>query len=149
FPRVARRSSSRRWRSRNGDDMLTRDFIRLTFGSLISHRLRTVLASLGIAVGIAAVILLTSIGQGTREFVLAEFSQFGTNLLIVSPGKVTTAGASIGVFGSTRPITIEDALSVRTVPHVLATNPTIDGNAEVGAAGKHRRVNVYGVSPSW
>jgi putative ABC transport system permease protein len=129
--------------------MLTRDFIRLTFGSLISHRLRTVLASLGIAVGIAAVILLTSIGQGTREFVLAEFSQFGTNLLIVSPGKVTTAGASIGVFGSTRPVTIEDAIAVRSLPHILATNPTIDGNAEVSAAGKRRRVNVYGVGPDW
>jgi len=129
--------------------MRTRDFLRLTFGSLISHRLRTVLASLGIAVGIAAVILLTSIGQGTREFVLAEFSQFGTNLLIVSPGRVTTAGASIGVFGSTRPVTIEDAIAVRNVPHVITTNPTIDGNAEVSAGGRHRRVNVYGVSSAW
>lgn len=129
--------------------MRTQDFIRLTFGSVRSHRLRTFLAALGIAVGIAAVILLTSIGQGTREFVLAEFSQFGTNLLIVTPGRVTTAGASIGVFGSTRPITIEDAMAVRNVPHVLATNPTIDGNAEISAAGKRRRVNVYGVGPDW
>lgn len=129
--------------------MRTRDFFRLTFGSLTAHRLRTFLASLGIAVGIAAVILLTSIGEGTRKFVLSEFSQFGTNLLIVTPGKVTTAGASIGVFGSTRPVTIEDAIAVSNIPHILATNPTIDGNAEVSAAGKRRRVNVYGVGPDW
>ena len=129
--------------------MRPQDFVRLTFGSLRSHRLRTFLAALGIAVGIAAVILLTSIGQGTRDFVLAEFSQFGTNLLIVTPGRVTTAGASIGVFGSTRPITIEDAIAARNVRHVIATNPTIDGNAEVSVAGKRRRVNVYGVGPDW
>jgi putative ABC transport system permease protein len=125
------------------------DFIRLTLGSLAAHRLRTVLASLGIAVGIAAVILLTSIGEGTRQFVLTAFSQFGTNLMIVTPGRVTTAGASIGVFGSTRPITIEDAIAVRRVRHVLATNPTIDGNAEVAAGGKRRRTAVYGVGPDW
>jgi putative ABC transport system permease protein len=127
----------------------TQDFVRLTFGSLIAHRLRTFLASLGIAVGIAAVILLTSIGQGTRDFVLAEFSQFGTNLLIVTPGRVTTAGASIGVFGSTRPITIEDAIAVRGLRNILATNPTIDGNAEVSVGGRRRRVNIYGVGPDW
>lgn len=129
--------------------MLPLDFIRLTFGSLRSHRLRTILAALAIAVGIAAVILLTSIGQGLREFVLAEFSMFGTNLIIVSPGKVTTAGASIGVFGSVRPVTIDDAIAVRRAPHVLLTNPATDGNAEISAGGKRRRITVYGMTPDW
>ena len=65
------------------------------------HRLRTrsLLTLLGIAVGIAAVILLTSIGEGMHRFVLGEFTQFGTNLIGVAPGHgCTTAGASIGVF---------------------------------------------------
>jgi putative ABC transport system permease protein len=129
--------------------MRTKDFLRLTFGSLRSNRLRTFLASLGIVVGIAAVILLTSIGQGVREFVLAEFSQFGTNLIIVMPGRVSTAGASIGIFGTVRPLTIDDAVAVRHAPHVLVTNPTTDGNAEVRFAGKRRRVTIYGFSPDW
>jgi len=83
--------------------MRWRDFVIMTFGSLRSQRLRTFLAALGIAVGIAAVILLTSIGEGIRQFALAQFSEFGTNLIIVTPGRVTTAGASIGIFGSVRP----------------------------------------------
>jgi putative ABC transport system permease protein len=62
---------------------------------------------------------------------------------------VTTAGASIGVFGSVRPLTIDDALAVRRAPYVLTTNPTTDGNAEISANGKHRRVTVYGMSPEW
>jgi putative ABC transport system permease protein len=129
--------------------MRTRDVVRLTSGSLRAHRLRTVLASLAIAVGIAAVILLTSIGQGIHEFVLSEFSMFGTNLIIVTPGKVTTAGASIGVFGTERPITIDDAIAVRRAPYVQLTNPAIDGNAEVSAGGKRRRMTVYGAGPDW
>ena len=129
--------------------MLATDFTRFTFTSLRSHRLRSSLAALAIAVGIAAVILLTSIGQGLREFVLEQFSQFGTNLIIVTPGTVTTAGASIGIFGTVRPLTIDDALAVRRAPHVLTTNPVTDGNAEVSANGKHRRMTVYGMTHVW
>lgn len=129
--------------------MALTDFLRLTFGALRSHRLRTILAALAIAVGIASVILLTSIGQGLREFVLAEFSQFGTNLIIVQPGKATTAGASIGVFGSVRPLTIDDAIAVRRVKHVLRTNAVTDGNAEVSAHGRHRRITVWGMTADW
>jgi putative ABC transport system permease protein len=129
--------------------MRWRDFVIMTFGSLRSQRLRTFLAALGIAVGIAAVILLTSIGEGIRQFALAQFSEFGTNLIIVTPGRVTTSGASIGIFGSVRPVTIDDAMAVRRVPYVLLTNPATDGNAEVAAGGKRRRMTVYGFGPDW
>ncbi|HEX9492418.1 MAG TPA: ABC transporter permease, partial [Thermoanaerobaculia bacterium] len=129
--------------------MRTRDFILLTLGALRSHRLRTFLAALGIAVGIASVILLTSIGEGLRKFVLSEFSQFGTNLIIVTPGRVQTAGMSLGIFGTVRPLTIDDAVAVRRAPYVQVTNPSIDGNAEIAANGKRRRITVYGMSPDW
>ena len=62
------------------------DFVRFTLVSLASHQLRTTLTALGIAIGIAAVILLTSIGEGLHRFVIAEFTQFGTNLISVTPG---------------------------------------------------------------
>jgi len=126
-----------------------KDFIRLTVSSLRWHPLRTALAALAIAVGIAAVILLTSIGQGIHEFVLAEFSQFGTNLIIVTPGRVVTAGASLGIFGTVRPLTIDDAVAVRRAPHILKTNPTTDGNAEVSFGGRRRRLSVYGMTSEW
>ncbi|MBI4483219.1 MAG: ABC transporter permease [Acidobacteria bacterium] len=127
--------------------MLLRDFVRLTTGSLRSHPMRSFLAALGIAVGIAAVILLTSIGEGIHQFVLAEFTQFGTNLMIVGPGRVITAGTPIGVFGTVRPLTIEDAEALRRGPYVQVTNPTVEGNAEIAAGGKRRRVTLFGVGP--
>ena len=48
-----------------------------------AHRLRSILSLVGIAIGIGAVILLTAIGEGTRYFVLAQFTQFGTNILAI------------------------------------------------------------------
>jgi putative ABC transport system permease protein len=67
-------------------------YFELGVGSVLSHRLRSALSMLGIAIGVAAVILLTSIGEGTRRYLLAEFTQFGTNILAINPGKVETAG---------------------------------------------------------
>ena len=86
--------------------MMMRDFLKLTGGSLIAHRMRSFLTALGITIGITAVVLLTSIGEGVHRFVLAEFTQFGTTLVAINPGKATTHGGSVGVFGTERPLTI-------------------------------------------
>jgi len=124
--------------------MLTRDFLKLTGGSLIAHRLRSFLTALGIAVGITAVVLLTSIGEGVHRFVLAEFTQFGTTLVAINPGKATTHGGSVGVFGTERPLTIEDAEALKRLPNVRAVVPFVQGNAEVEAGNRRRRTNIYG-----
>lgn len=120
------------------------DATRFTFASLASHRLRTFLTALGIAVGIAAVILLTSIGEGLHRFVIAEFTQFGTNIISVTPGRIQTHGASLGAVNTIRPLRIDDAIALRRVPHVVVTNPMVMGNGEVAHFGKSRRVTIYG-----
>jgi len=125
------------------------DFVRFTLTTLVAHRLRSALTALGIAVGIAAVILLTSIGEGLHRFVIAEFTQFGTNLITVSPGRIQTHGASLGAVNTVRPLSIEDAIALRRAPHVQITDPVVQGNAEVEYAGRSRRVTLYGVGPDF
>jgi len=125
------------------------DFLRFTYGSLRAHRLRTVLTALGIAVGIAAVILLTSIGEGLHRFVIAEFTQFGTNLISVTPGRIQTHGASLGAVNTVRPLSIEDALALKRAPYVQVSNPVVQGNADVKYFGRSRRVTLYGVGPDF
>jgi len=127
--------------------MLLRDFLSLTGGSLIAHRLRTFLTTLGIAVGIAAVVLLTSIGEGVHQFVLSEFTQFGTTIVGINPGRTTTHGASTGVFGTVRPLTIEDAEALKRLPFARAVVPFVQGNAEVEAGNRRRRTSIYGAGP--
>ncbi|HEB86469.1 MAG TPA: ABC transporter permease [Gammaproteobacteria bacterium] len=128
--------------------MLSRDYFNLTRRSLGDHRLRSFLTALGIGVGIAAVVLLTSIGEGIHRFVLAEFTQFGTNLVAINPGRATTSGASMGMFGSERPLSIEDAGALARLPYARAVVPFVQGNAEVQAGNRRRRASVYGVGPA-
>ncbi len=129
--------------------MLLPDLIRLTTSSFLAYRVRSFLTGLGIAVGITAVILLTSIGEGLHQFVLAEFSQFGANLISIQPGKSQTHGANVGVFGSVRQLTIEDAEALRRLPDVEYADPSLSGTAELRANGRTRRTVVYGAGPDF
>lgn len=124
--------------------MYIRDLARLSLSAIVANRLRSALTILGISVGIAAVVLLTSIGEGIHRFVLGEFTQFGTNLVAINPGKTMTMGTPLGVFGSVRPLSIADAEALRRVPHTRAVVAGIVGNAEVEAGNRHRRTTVYG-----
>ncbi len=126
--------------------MLFTDALNLALRAITAQRLRSFLTLLGIAVGIAAVILLTSIGEGIHRFVLGEFSQFGTNNVTALPGKTKTGGTPSGLPSSARPLTLDDARSLERLPHILAVTPQIRGNAEVEGNGRTRRTLVYGVN---
>ncbi len=124
------------------------DTLLLAMRAVTAQRMRSFLTVLGIAVGIAAVILLTSIGEGIHRFVLAEFTQFGTNVISVAPGKVKTSGAPpSGIPTSVRPLTLEDARALERLPNVTAVTPVVWGNSEVNGNGRLRRTTVYGVGP--
>jgi putative ABC transport system permease protein len=122
------------------------DSLHLSLRAITAQRLRSFLTLLGIAVGIAAVILLTSIGEGIHRFVLAEFTQFGTNVISAVPGKTKTGGAPSGLPSSARPLSLEDARSLERLPNVVAVTPNVRGNAEVEGNGRTRRTLVYGVN---
>jgi putative ABC transport system permease protein len=123
------------------------DLLRLAAGAITSHRLRSVLSMTGIAIGVAAVILLTSIGEGTRRYVLGQFSQFGTNILAIHPGKAKTSGMP-GIFGgTTQHLTIADAEALGRIPGVERVVPAAFGTARVEAGERGRNVAVNGVTP--
>jgi putative ABC transport system permease protein len=124
--------------------MLLRDFTHLTLGSILALRTRSFLTALGIAIGVAAVVLLTSIGEGVNRFVLAEFSQFGTNIVAITPGKTSTFGMSGAVINTVRPLSMEDAQAMQRIRNVESVVPVLQGNAEVEYAGNSRRSMVIG-----
>ncbi len=129
--------------------MNTLDTFQFAFRSLTAHRLRTILSASGIAIGIAAVILLTAIGDGIQRFVLSEFTQFGTNIVTITPGKISTHGGSLGAIGSVRLLTIEDAMALKQSRYAEYTNASVVGNAEIRAQGRSRRVTAYGQGPDF
>ncbi|MDH5711114.1 MAG: ABC transporter permease [Gammaproteobacteria bacterium] len=125
--------------------MLNRDLFHLSFSAVRTRRLRSSLTALGIAVGIAAVVLLTSVGEGLHRYVLAEFSQFGTNLIGITPGKTTTHGMSGAVMSNVRPLALDDVNALRQLPQIIAAVPVIQGNAAVESEDLQRRTTIFGV----
>ena len=122
------------------------ELLRFVGGALWGHRLRTGLSALGVTIGVLAVVLLTSLGQGTREYMVSQFSQFGTNLIGIAPGKVKTFGIP-GVFGgTTHRLTIDDAVTLSRLPGVQQAVPVVIGAAHVEAGSLGRDVFIYGVT---
>jgi putative ABC transport system permease protein len=123
------------------------ELLRLATGALGAHRLRSFLSMLGIAIGVAAVILLTSIGEGTRVYVLSQFTQFGTNIMAVNPGKSQTLGVPGVLGGAQRKLTIDDAEALARVPGIETMVPVTMGLARVEAGERGRSVTVLGATP--
>jgi putative ABC transport system permease protein len=125
------------------------DFVRLIGQSVAAHRMRSSLTALGIGIGVTAVVLLTSIGEGLNQYMVNQFTQFGTTTLAVQPGKSSTFGVAPGVLNSVRPLSLADAEAIERAPHVLHSVPIVVGSGSVEANGRERSVTIYAVGPAF
>ncbi|MFQ5507884.1 MAG: ABC transporter permease [Leptospirillia bacterium] len=121
------------------------DLLRFAIDSIRAGRLRSLLTATGIAVGIASVVLLTSIGEGVKQYVLSEFTQFGTHLIAITPGKTETLGLPGGILSTVRPLTVDDAAALQRVADVEAVAPGVFGMGRVEAGERARSVFINGV----
>ncbi len=122
------------------------ELLRFSFGTLRGHRLRTFLSMLGIAIGVGAVILLTSLGEGARRYMVLEFAQFGTNMLQVSPGKTETHGVPGALFGTNQKLTIDDSEALIRISILDSVAPIAMGQARVEGNARGRSVVIYGTT---
>src|SRR5262252_1544992 len=129
--------------------MRSGDFLRLVTQSVVAHRLRSTLTALGIGIGVTAVVLLTSIGEGLNRYIVEQFTQFGTHTLSINPGKTSTFGISPGVLNSTRPLSLDDAAAIEHAPYVLHSVPVVSGSASVEGNGRERSTNIFAVGPAF
>jgi len=110
------------------------------------YRARTLLILLAMGIGVAAVVAVSSIGEGARLYVLNQFGSLGTHLVIVLPGRSETAGAMPGVLiGKTpRDLTLEDALALKRSPAIRRLAPLIVGAGDVRVGARSRETPVLG-----
>ncbi|HCX20855.1 MAG TPA: peptide ABC transporter permease [Cytophagales bacterium] len=112
--------------------------------------MRSFLTSLGIAIGVICVIFLTGVGEGMQSYIISQFSQFGTNIIGISPGKTETMGMPMGAIGgTTRPLTFEDAEALERLPIVDVAVPVSGGSAEIEYKDRKRRSMVVGTGADY
>jgi putative ABC transport system permease protein len=126
--------------------MRLRDIVLLSATALFGQRLRSLLTVIAIAIGIASVTLLTSIGEGIHLFVIEKFTQFGTNVIKITPGKRATRGVPGTILSSVKPLTLDDLIELEKTPGIKAALPIIRGNGTVESSTHKRRANIIGVN---
>ncbi len=127
------------------------DLFRFSWRSFTAHRVRAALILLAMAIGIAAVVVVTSLGEGARRYVTNEFATLGTNLVLVFPGRSETAGAGTGLLlaRTSRDLTVEDAQALRHLRWVSRVAPIAVGTAEGRRQQLVREVPVIGTNSDW
>lgn len=114
--------------------------------SALRSRMRSVMLLLAMAIGVAAVVALTSLGEGARRYVAGEFQTLGTRMVIVIPGRSETGGVAPGLLSGETPrdLTLDDAQSVLRIPAVERVAPLVIGSAPISVGALQRDAPVMG-----
>lgn len=123
------------------------DIYRFATRSLGGYRVRSLLVLLAVSIGVAAVVVLTSLGEGARVYVTNQFASLGTHLVIILPGRSETTGGPPPILGETpRDLTLDDALALYRCPAVKRVAPVMLGTAPVSWRSREREVPVLGTT---
>lgn len=123
------------------------DVLHFAAVSLAGTRMRTLLMVAAMAIGVAAVVVLTSLGEGARRYVIGQFSSLGSNLVIVFPGRSETTGNPGMLLGETpRDLTLDDAIALTRSRAIRRIAPLTVGSALVTTHRRSRETPVLGSS---
>jgi putative ABC transport system permease protein len=123
------------------------DLLAFATRAVRGHRVRTALTVTGVAIGVAAVIVLAALGEGARRYVVGQFESLGSNLLAVVPGKTETTGAAAFMSVTTKDLTIDDAEAIaRRVPGIVRMAPVTMGSDTVAHEDRTRQVAIVGTT---
>jgi putative ABC transport system permease protein len=129
--------------------MLSTDILHSSAKAIGAQPMRSSLILIAMAIGVAAVIVLTTLGESTRQYITGEFAALGSNLLIVLPGRSETTGGQPPLLGETpRDLTLDDALALRRSRRIEQVAPITVGSAPVSWRGLEREVSVIGSTAS-
>ncbi|HEV7229656.1 ABC transporter permease [Brevundimonas sp.] len=132
--------------------MSSMELVRFAVGAIAAHPMRSALTSLGVVIGVAAVIMMTSIGVGAQQRVEQALSSLGTNMLVVRPGAARTGGGGgfvRGGGGSGSSLTVDDAEAMRALDGIAAVSPAINGGAQLVYEGANWSSRIEGVTPDY
>jgi len=116
---------------------------------VVTHKLRSFLTILGIVIGVAAVIVLMSVGRGAEADIISRIETLGSDLILIRPG-ATTFGGVRSAAGSATTLTLEDAAAIsEQVPHIASMAPSYSRALQLVAGGQNMNAQVTGVTPGY
>src|SRR5947209_7642665 len=131
--------------SASGGRMRLLQTIPSAIGALRANKARSILTTLGIIIGVAAVIAIVALGEGASASVSSQLQGLGTNLLTIMPGSTRSGGAAAGA-GSAISLKAADATAIsEQVPGLTGVSPVVSGNSQIIAGGQNWSTRVQAV----
>lgn len=124
------------------------EILRISLRSIKANRMRSLLTMLGIIIGVSAVILLVSIGQGASKSITSQIQGLGSNLLIISPGQAQQGGINLGA-GTLNTLTLEDADAIARQPSVESVAPYVRKNVQIIWRNMNQATSVEGTTAEY
>jgi len=127
--------------------LMFRNLLQAAFRALFKNKLRSLLTSLGIIIGVSGVIVMSAMGEGTQSLLLKQIASLGNNVLIVFPGSSRTGNVSLGA-GSLNKLTFSDIEQIEKDARLLSTiSPIVRSGGQVVGGGKNWGTEIWGVTP--
>lgn len=122
---------------------------KIALRSLKVNKMRSILTSLGIIIGVSAVIIMLAVGEGAKGKISKQIESMGSNLLLVMSGSSTSSGVRVGG-GSQPTLTMSDSLAIsKDCSSVLEVAPTVSESKQIVFSNQNWSTAVYGITPSY
>ena len=124
--------------------------IKIAFRALLRNRMRTFLSVLGIVIGVAAVITMVAMGEGSKQSIKAKITAMGTNAIVIMPNVEPRGGIQLDASSSTQTLEEADVIALRNEAHYInGVSPVVNANGQAIAGNRNEAVSLTGVSADY
>ncbi|MDE6685544.1 MAG: ABC transporter permease, partial [Duncaniella sp.] len=124
------------------------NLLKIALKALNNNKLRCFLTMLGIIIGVASVITMLAIGQGSKNSIKAQISEMGSNMIMIHPGNMQRGGVRQSA-DDMQTIKIEDYESLRSLPGIAAISPSVNSGGQFVNGNNNYPSTMYGITPEY
>ncbi len=124
------------------------NLLKIAFKALNNNKLRCFLTMLGIIIGVASVITMLAIGQGSKNSIKAQISEMGSNMIMIHPGNMQRGGVRQSA-DDMQTLTVADYEALQTLPGVAAISPSVNSGGQLVNGNNNYPSSIYGITPDY
>lgn len=124
------------------------NLLKIALKALYNNKLRCFLTMLGIIIGVASVITMLAIGQGSKNSIREQISEMGSNMIMIHPGNMNKGGVRQSS-DDMQTLKVTDYEAMRSVPGVAAVSPSVNSGGQLIYGNNNYPSTIYGITPDY
>lgn len=124
------------------------NLLKIAIKALNNNKMRCFLTMLGIIIGVASVITMLAIGQGSKNSIKSQISEMGSNMIMIHPGNMQRGGVRQSA-DDMQTLEVADYEALKTLPGVAAVSPSVNSGGQLVNGNNNYPSSIYGVTPEY